>query len=140
VLTEAESMTTERTQIVVKWNKIRDAENEINARSYQRCYGPPFLIQLSGSGLVAPCGMLFNDRYAKFHIGNICDQRWWDIWQSDRYWEVMRYLASDQFDAQRMCGALCIQHLPNTALDRHRRGVQLIQPANGPAPLHANFV
>ena len=29
------------------------------------------MIQISGSGLVAPCGMLFNEKYKKFHIGNI---------------------------------------------------------------------
>jgi len=27
-------------------------------RKYSRCYGPPVMLQLSGSGLVAPCGML----------------------------------------------------------------------------------
>ena len=42
------------------------------------------MIQMSGSGLVAPCGMLFNERYKKFHIGNICEQRFRDIWASDR--------------------------------------------------------
>lgn len=140
LLREAESLSTESYKCVVKWNKIHDAESEVNARSYQRCYGPPFIIQVSGSGLVAPCGMLFNDRYAKFHIGNICEQRWWDIWQSDRYWEVMHYLASDQFNAQQMCGALCLQHLPNTALDRHIKGIQRIEAATGPEPLHVAFV
>jgi MoaA/NifB/PqqE/SkfB family radical SAM enzyme len=140
LLRQAESLSTDRYRVAVKWNKIRDAETETNARSYQRCYGPPFLIQMSGSGLVAPCGMLFNDRYAKFHIGNICEQRWWDIWQSDRYWEVMHYLASDQFDAQRMCGALCIQHLANTALDRHMKGIESLRKAESPAPLHIDFL
>ena len=39
--------------------------------------------------MVAPCGSLFNEKYKKFHIGNICDKRFKDIWASDKYWEVM---------------------------------------------------
>ena len=135
-LRQAEALSTDRYKVVIKWSKIADE----GKRSYQQCYGPPFLIQVSGSGLVAPCGMLFNDRYAKFHIGNICEQRWWDIWQSDRYWEVMRYLGSDQFNAQKMCGSLCLQHMVNTALDRHIKQTAIISPSVTGAPLHVNFV
>ena len=70
-LRAAEALSTESYQVVVKWSKI-EAQG---GRSYQRCYGAPFMLQISGSGLVAPCGMLFNERYKKFHIGNICEQR-----------------------------------------------------------------
>ena len=136
VLEEAESLSTDSYSCVVKWSKIQ----EEGKRDYQQCYGPPFLIQLSGSGLVAPCGMLFNDRYAKFHIGNICEDRWWDIWNSDRYWRVMNHLKSTHFDAQRMCGSLCIQHKTNQALDRHMQGVHRLAEANGSIPEHVNFV
>jgi MoaA/NifB/PqqE/SkfB family radical SAM enzyme len=133
VLHDAESMSTDTYQCVVKWTKIKDS-----TRNYERCYGPPFIIQISGSGLVAPCGMLFNDRYAKFHIGNICEERWWDIWQSERYWEVMSYLASENFNAQRMCGTLCLQHKTNEVLNQHMKG-QRLQPRDG-QPLHVNFI
>ena len=89
---------------------------------------------------MAPCAALFNDRYAKFHIGNICEERWWDIWQSDRYKDVMKYLASDQFDAQRMCGTLCLQHKVNEALDQHAKGTQKIVAPTAGKPLHINYV
>jgi MoaA/NifB/PqqE/SkfB family radical SAM enzyme len=135
-LREAESISTENYDVVIKWSKIEDE----GKRSYQRCYGPPFLIQISGSGLVAPCGMLFNERYAKFHIGNICEERWWDIWQSERYWDVMGYLGSDDFNAQQMCGTLCLQHKVNEALDQHVEGKRKLTPASGTQPLHINFV
>ena len=108
-LREAEAMSDDQYMVRVKWSKI-EAQGR---RSYQRCLGAPFQIQLSGSGLVAPCGMLFNERYRKFHIGNICDTRFYDIWNSDRYWEVMNYIASPQFNAQRMCGSLCPQRPPH---------------------------
>ena len=136
LLQQAETLSTDSYACVVKWNKIKD-ENHF---PYKRVYGPPFLLQISGSGLVAPAGQFFNDRYAKFHIGNICEQRWWDIWQSDRYWDVMDYLASDQFDAQISMGTLPLQHYVNTALDRHVKGVERLEPAMGVEPLHVAFL
>ena len=136
VMREAESFATDEYHVQIKWSKIMDD----GKRSYQRCYGAPFLLQLSGSGLVAPCAALFNDRYAKFHIGNICEERWWDIWQSERYREVMSYLASDEFDAQRSCGTLCLQHKVNEALDQHKNGTNLIEDPPAYEPLHVNFV
>jgi MoaA/NifB/PqqE/SkfB family radical SAM enzyme len=83
-LREAEALSDDEYRVAVKWSKI----NAGAKRSYQRCYGPPFMLQISGSGLIAPCGMLFNERYKKFHMGNICEQRFRDIWASDAYWDV----------------------------------------------------
>jgi MoaA/NifB/PqqE/SkfB family radical SAM enzyme len=136
LLKQAESLSDGGYQLVVKWSKI-----EANGtRSYQRCYGAPFLLQISGSGLVAPCGMLFNERYKKFHIGNIVEKGFKEIWQSARYWEVMNYLASPQFNAQMMCGALCLQHKVNECLDEHKKGrLPLVEPTK-PPPMHAGFV
>ncbi len=136
-LHEAEALSDDEYQVVVKWSKIEAK----GSRSYQRCYGAPFMLQLSGSGLVAPCGMLFNERYKKFHIGNICEKRFKDIWASDRYWEVMNYLASPKFNAQKMCGSLCLQHKVNENLDEYQKG-RLIFPdaASLAPPQHINFV
>lgn len=135
-LRAAEALSTDTYKVVVKWSKI-EAQNK---RSYQRCFGAPFMIQMSGSGLVAPCGMLFNERYKKFHIGNICEKRFKDIWSSDRYWEVMNYLASPEFNAQKMCGSLCLQHKVNEALDAHLKGNISLQTPSGTAPQHLNFI
>lgn len=135
-LRQAEAMSTEETKVIVKWEKLKAA----NRVPYQRMYATQFLLQISGSGLVAPSGMFFNDKYAKMHIGDFTEQRFYDIWQSKRYWEVQDYLASDQFDAQRMMGYLPIQHYPNVALDRHVKGIERITPKGEPLPLHVNFV
>lgn len=135
LLKEAESYTNETTLIKVKWSKIGDE----GKRNYARCYGAPFLVQISGSGLVAPCGMLFGARYSKFHIGNIATERFKSIWQSDRYWEVMNYLASPDFDARRMCAALCLQHMVNDRLDKHVKG-ERIEESSGEPPQHLNFI
>lgn len=136
-LRQAESLSDEEYKVVVKWSKIK-ANGE---RSYQRCYGAPFMLQMSGSGLVAPCGMLFNERYKKFHIGNICETRFRDIWASDRYWEVMNYLASPKFNAQKMCGSLCLQHKVNETLDEYQKGrFAFPDLINKSPPQHINFI
>ena len=135
-LKAAEAMSTEDTKVIIKWSKIRDG----NIFPYKRVYGCPFLLQISGSGLVAPTGMFFNARHSKFHLGNFTEDRLIDVWRSDRYWEVMNYLASPRFDAQRHMGTLPIQHYANVALDRHVKGIEKIEPGGEPRPLHHNFV
>ena len=136
LLEQAEAMSTEQTKVIVKWSKIKDGDKP----TYQRFYGPQFLLQISGSGLVAPSGMFFNARHSKLHIGNFTEERMKDIWKSDRYWRVMNYLASPYFNAQTMMGTLPIQHYVSVALDSHLKGVQRIQPGVGKPPLHVNFL
>ena len=135
-LKKSENMSTEQTKIIVKWSKIKD--NGIP--TYSRFYGPQFLLQISGSGLVAPSGMFFNARHSKFHIGNFTDERFKDIFKSIRYSKIMNYLASPNFDAKTMMGTLPIQHYVSRALDNHLKGIQKIYPSLGPAPLHVNFL
>ena len=135
-LRAAEALSDDEYRVSVKWSKIEAK----GARSYQGCYGPPFILQISGSGLVAPCGMLFNERYQKLHMGNICEQRFKEIWASERYWEVMSYLASSRFDAQQRCGSLCLQHKVNEALDARMKGREALARPAGPPPAHLDFV
>ena len=135
-LHKAEAMSNEQTKVIVKWDKIRDGDKP----SYNRFYGSQFLLQISGSGLVAPSGMFFNARYSKFHIGNFTEERFIDIWKSERYWRVMNYLSSPYFDAQTMMGTLSIQHYVNVALDNHAKRLQRIQTGPDPKPLHSNFL
>ncbi len=136
VLEEAESYSNDTTKIIVKWDKIKNKGKP----SYKRFYGPQFLLQISGSGLVAPSGMFFNARYSKFHIGNYVDERFENIFKSDRYWRIMNYLASPYFDAQTMMGTLPIQHYVSEALDNHIKGISRISPNSGNKPLHVNFL
>ena len=136
LLEQAEMMSNDTTKVIVKWEKIKDNGKS----SYKRFYGPQFLLQISGSGLVAPSGMFFNAKYSKLHIGNITDERFVDIFKSERYWRAMNYLASPSFDAQTMMGTLPIQHYASVALDNHIRGVKRIVPATGKPPLHVNFI
>ena len=136
LLEQAESLSNEVTKVIVKWEKIKCK----GIPRYKRFYGPQFLLQISGSGLVAPSGMFFNAKYAKLHIGYFTDERFADIFKSERYWRAMNYLASSAFDARTMMGTLPIQHYASVALDNHIRGIERITPATGAPPLHVNFV
>ena len=136
LIAQAESMSNDKTKIIAKWKKIKDK----GVSSYNRLYGPQFLLQLSGSGLVAPAGQFFNAKYSKLHMGNFTDERFIDIFKSNRYKKIMDYLASPYFDAQTMMGTLPITHYINEALNDHVSGKLRIKPNTGPKPLHANFL
>jgi len=137
LLRQAEAMTTPDFLVAVKWSKIKAGKY----RSYQKCYGPPFLLQISGTGLVAACGPLFSSKYGdKYHIGNINKTRLIDLWRGERYWEVMNYLRGEEFDTERECGGYgCVQDGINRAIDNHLKGIEKLQPLFGPPPLHVNF-
>jgi MoaA/NifB/PqqE/SkfB family radical SAM enzyme len=134
ILTECESLSDETTKIVVKWNKL----NTQGERQYSKCFGPPFALQMSGNGLIAPCGPLFNEKWRAFHVGNITQNRFKDIFESDRYWEVMRYIGSDEFDPRKRCPSDCMQNLTNDWLYKYLDG-KVTFPIT-PAPANAAFL
>ena len=136
LLKEAESYSDDKTLVKVKWSKILSK----GVRRYRQCFGPPFIMQLSGSGLVAPCGMLFNNKYKKYHIGNIVDTSFKEIWKSERYWKVIRLIASSEFDANTMCGTLCLQDRVNEFLWDLKAGDASLKQNPGQKPMHVNFI
>ncbi len=136
ILKEAESYSSPPYIVRVKWSKIMSG----GKRRYKKCYGPPLIAQFSGSGLVAPCGMLFNEKYSRYHIGNITETPFKEIWKSDRYWEVMRMIRSDGFNPQIDCGTLCLQHKVNEYLWDLTHGNAPIAEPEGAPPMHINFI
>jgi len=84
--------------------------------------------------------MFFNARFSKLHMGNFADERFIDIFNSDRYRKIMNYIASPNFDAKTMMGNMPIQHYASEALDNHKRGIKKLTRAEGPEPLHVNFL
>ena len=136
ILKEAEKYSTHEYKVAVKWSKILSG----GKRKYKQCYAPAFIMQFSGSGLVAPCGMLFNSKYKKYHIGNIAEKSFKEIWQDERYWDVLNFIASDKFNAQIMCGTLCLQHKVNEFLwDLKSSGASFTMPKDKQV-LHKNFI
>ncbi len=133
---EAEELSTKDYLVKAKWSKILSG----GKRRYNKCYGAQFQLQMSGSGLVAPCGMLFNRKYKKNHIGNIVETRFKDIWKSEKYWKNMDRISSDKFDAQTMCGTLCLQHKINEYLWDLKQGKIKLEEPKGAPPQHINFI
>lgn len=136
LLEKAESHSEENYLVKAKWSKILS----MGERRYSKCYGPAFIMQFSGSGLVAPCGMLFNNKYKKYHIGNIAEKSFKEIWKSERYWEVLNLIGSEKFDARTMCGSLCLQHKVNEFLWDLKNGEAELKDADGELPMHINFI
>lgn len=135
VLKDAESYSTDLYQVSIKWSKIMSH----GKKKYCKCFGAPFILQMSGTGLVAPCGMFFNEKYKKYHIGNIKETRFKELFNSERYWEVMNLIASDKFDPNTECGTLCLQHKTNEVLwDIYNSDV--IPEIHGKIPQHINFI
>tara|TARA_B100000959_G_scaffold260478_1_gene296992 strand:+ start:689 stop:1792 length:1104 start_codon:yes stop_codon:yes gene_type:complete len=135
-LKKAEEYSNDNYLVKAKWSKILSG----GKRSYSKCFGPPLIMQFSGSGLVAPCGMLFNNNYKKYHIGNIVEKSFKEIWRSERYWEVLKLLASDKFSAKTMCGALCLQHKVNECLNDIKDGKSVLKEPTEDPPMHVNFI
>lgn len=136
ILKEAEKYSGDNYLVKAKWSKILSK----GKRNYSRCYGPAFIMQFSGSGLVAPCGMLFNDKYKKYHIGNIAEKSFKEIWRSERYWEVLNLIASEKFNACTMCGSLCLQHKVNEFLWDLKENNSCLPELQGESPQHINFI
>lgn len=136
VLKEAENLTTPDYLVRAKWSKIMSG----GTRCYDRCYGPRMILQISGSGLVAPCGMLFNTKYAKYHIGNIAEQSFKDIVTGPRYKDVMDSLANGGLDVHKNCGTLCLQHKVNEYLWHLKQSGEQPKTPQGPEPQHRNFI
>jgi len=112
LLKAAEAESTDTYSVQVKWSKIRTGRD----REYSKCYGTALHLQMSGTGLVAPCGSFFHDRYKRYHIGDLKDHRFYDIWAGQAYRDVIDYLKSDHFDPRKECATLCLQDRTNLAL------------------------
>nr|BDT30120.1 radical SAM protein [Bacteriovorax sp. HI3] len=136
VLEAAQRRSNSVTQITAKMSKIMSQ----GKREYTKCFGPTLMLQISGTGLVAPCGDLFATDKKRFHIGNICEQSFKEIWHGEKFREVMEYIGSDEFNPQTQCGTLCLQHLVNTYLyDLKENNGPLLESSAQP-PQHINFI
>ena len=135
ILRAAEAESTPEYSVQVKWSKMKIGCN----RTYSRCYAIPLLFQLSGSGIVAPCGSFFSEAHKRFHFGNLATQRFKDIWASQAYWDAVNYVKSKYFDPRTECFTLCLHDRLNQALsDMVEKGLPLPQVEDDIQ--HPNFI
>jgi len=100
VLTQAERLSTKKTKIIAKRKMIASK----GRRKYDRCVDCPLLFQISGSSKCYPCGYLFGDD--EYCYGNLKEQSLKEILDSERYWKIVRRMATD-FDVHKDCTGCC---------------------------------
>ncbi|HHT9159543.1 MAG TPA: radical SAM protein [Candidatus Brocadiaceae bacterium] len=123
ILKEAENISTEDYNIIVKWGKISSK----GKRSYDQCHGVPFLLYSSGDGKLYPCGAFFDFKEEEYRMGDLVKQSFKEIFKSDRYWKVVDKVK--QIDVHKACYSGCKTHSINEFL------WMLKHP-----PEHVNFV
>jgi len=104
ILRTAEAQGTPAYNVTAKWGKIM---NE-GVREYDRCLATPFLLYSSGDGRLYPCGQWFVDREEEFRMGDLTKQSFKEIWESDRYWDVVERVK--EVDVCKTCYANCRSH------------------------------
>lgn len=136
LLKEAEALSTEQTQIIIKWSKINTGKN----RRYTQCWAGALIHQISGNGICSVCGSFFGKGYEKYQYGNINDMRYKDIVNSDAYWNVINHLRSDCFNAKTECATLCLHDKINEFIyDLQQGNVKFIDDI-GELPYGGNFL
>ena len=115
-LKEAESYSNERTKIIVKWNVM----SQKGVRPYKGCPSIPLISEMSGNGDWYPCGFMFGGKkqFDKYKFGNIHDKSLKEIFESDRYWNIIKTMRED-FNVQTQCKGSCRQDQVNRFLDNY---------------------
>lgn len=105
-LQECESLSTAQTKIIPKWNLIKQK----GEKPYETCSSISLISEISGNGDWYPCGYMFGDKpeFGRFKFGNVHDATLEEIWQSDRYWEIIEYMENN-FDVHKDCQGCCRQ-------------------------------
>lgn len=131
-----EAQSTKDFKVAIKWTKIQGE----GQRNFECCYGPQFLLQASGNGLLAPCGKLFPERFKEFHIGYFQEKGLKELWQSERYWQIMKELSNGNFNPKTQCGVMCVQDNTNELLWNIKQGEASLAEPQGEPPNHINFI
>jgi radical SAM protein with 4Fe4S-binding SPASM domain len=101
VFRAAEACSRDGYNVVVKARKLANS----GLKDFPVCYGTRFIINISGDGNVFPCGHFFNTRRSEFCMGNILQESFREILESDRYWEVQEKIST--IDVNRECETNC---------------------------------
>jgi MoaA/NifB/PqqE/SkfB family radical SAM enzyme len=103
-LEECEKMATPETEIIVKWNAIKQK----GTRPYKGCPSVPFISEMSGNGDWTICGYFFGDKpqFSKYKFGNVHGKSLKQIFESERYWKIIETMRN-KFDSGKQCKGAC---------------------------------
>ena len=99
VLKDCEKMSTDKTDIVVKWGFMKMGRR----RPYDHCVDVPLLFQVSGNGKCYPCGYLFGN--PEYEYGDLNEQSLGEILNSEKYWGIIDKMK--KFDVHNDCKGCC---------------------------------
>ena len=85
MLKQAENLSSNGYNVIVKWRKVTNQ----GKRNYDQCLGVPFLLYSSGNGRIYPCGMFFDFKEEEYRMGDLINQSFKEIYESQRYWDVV---------------------------------------------------
>lgn len=122
-LEKAEALSTATYNVVVKWQKV----NNSGYKDFDVCHGTEFLLGISGSGAVFPCGHWFNIRSHEFIMGNIVEQSFKDILKSEKYWQAQQKIKC--VNVHKECESNCRQYYISKFLYKLKN-----------VPDHVNFI
>lgn len=120
---QAENFSTDDYKVIVKWQKMMHG----GKKNYEVCHGTQFILAISANGNVFPCGHWFNIRKDEFLMGNIIEDSFKKIVDSQRYWDVQKKIQS--VDVVKDCESNCRPHYINEFLCMSKK-----------QPEHINFI
>lgn len=103
-LQKCQEMSTNKTEIIPKWNLIKQKGHKI----YKHCPSVALISEISGNGDWYPCGYMFGEKpeFEQYKFGNVHEKSLKEIWESERYWEIIKYMETE-FNSQKDCKGCC---------------------------------
>lgn len=105
-----EDLSTDNTDIIVKWNIIKQK----GQRPYRGCPSVPFISEISGNGDWFPCGHMFGGKseFVDYKFGNLHEISLKEMFYSEKYWKIITKMRDD-FDVQNQCRGACRLDMTN---------------------------
>lgn len=136
-----ESLSNEKTKIIPKWNLMEKK----GTKNYKNCPSIPLISEISGNGDWYPCGFMFGEKdiFKKYKFGNLHEQSLKQIWESEKYWEIVKEMNSN-FNVQEQCKGCCRQDKCNEWLFNYYKKeeavLESLKLAETYEPLGVNFI
>lgn len=137
---DAEKYSDEDYTVNIKWKKALNG----GWKDYNSCMGTQYILGLSGTGNLFPCGHWFNERKDEFLMGNVIDTSFKEILKSERYWDVQEKIRK-HVNVNKDCESNCRQHYVNRFLFHEgAESIEKIERDNKDRildkPDHINFI
>lgn len=129
----AEALSDNKFKVIIRRNQF-----EFQPRTYNRCIGLPFIVQLLADGKLYPCCQFFDN--PKMAYGDLNEATLKEIMSSDRARKITKSIERDYDIEKNKCMTYCRHHSTNLHLLDIINGKKEIKDNLGPDPEHKNFI